>query len=792
MPSLVKQLGDRTYSISVLETAHTHEACTVVLTLDQLKAAMRPTKSSGRTKKDGGAWSPITWRECTDEECADEDRPEHTKRVETHALAVCALVYDCDNAPEDRMGALGARLIELEWVWLLHETYTRGRYRLIIPLGSDVSPEDYAGLWWGVLDTLGLEPYDKETGTGEVDAGCVDLARLSYLPAHPPGEEREAGDGGRVLLDPSTVQASTSRNRPTERASGGQNGPKVEATQGRSDPASTAKSISAADQFPKILDLDQLRGCVANLPPDTRKPLLEALSWKLRLPKGNRENPLHQLTSALTTVLPQEGMGDAWEVVKTIFGHVVDTMVDPTLSPDEYMAKVRHSFERAWEHRENKSAKREAALKFFQPEEGTDEEWRNDLITIKDKDGEPMGYKGCTYNLDAILEHDPNFRTFIQFNDLRRRVEITGGPLKAPKGSGTAALALSNWLQASEYQLHVDRMTCGAAILHAAKRHHFNPVEDYLLGLHWDGKERCKRVLLDYCEARGNEDYIADITRKFFLSAVARALQPGCKVDTVLVLQGIQGTRKTSFVETLAGEWYTTVGNKFTDKDTQMQSTAAWFVEMSELASLSRGTNSHLRGYLTKRFDPIRVPYAETHEDYDRRCVFVGTTNDDQPLIDPDGNRRYWVVACGEINIRALSALRDQIWAEAVHMFRKYQEEMARGVAEQKMEFRWWFTRPEQDVADLENSVFEAENPIEDDINHWLSSPKKKPEFVTCSQLAKLALHMTAERLASDDTILPRISKTLINMGWKKVRRGSTKVGGGGRYWAFELPIDAE
>ena len=576
-----------------------------------------------------------------------------------------------------------------------------------------------------------------------------------------------------------------SRNRPTEQVSRGQPGPTAQA---RSDSAREQNPIGLAEPFQKNFDLEPIRAAVSNMKPELRRPLLDALSWKLRLPKGNRENPLHTLTSTLTAVLPQTGMGGAWEVIKAVFGHVIDTMVDPTLTRDEYMAKVRYSFERAWDHRETKEAKHEALVKFFNPDEGSDNEWRSDLLTTKDANGEPSGVRACTANIDLILEHDENFRGFIQFNDLRRRVEITGGPLKSEKGAGTAALSLSNWLQTSEYSVHVDRMTCGAAILHAAKRHHFNPVEEYLTSLHWDGKPRCARVLLDYCEAQGNTEYLQDITRKFFISAAARALSPGCKVDTVLVLQGIQGTRKTSFVETLAGEWYTTVGNKFTDKDTQMQSTAAWFVEMSELASLSRGTNSHLRGYLTKRFDPIRVPYAEQHEDYERRCVFVGTTNDDQPLIDPDGNRRYWVVACGEINLRALAAQRDQIWAEAVHLFRQYEDEMKRGVSETEMQHRWWFTRPEQDMADLENSLFQAENPIEDDIQNWLRSPKKKPDVVTCAQLAKAALFYTSERLASDDTILSRIGKTLTAMGWRKVRRGTERVGKGGRFWAFELP----
>lgn len=756
-PRPLRQLTDRPYSISLLASAHTHVAHPASLPLEALIKGL--TTYQTRPQKDGGAWSPVTWGECTSEDCEHDGA--HSARSSTAALGVCALVYDVDHASPEQMSALGAALGRLEWIWVLHETFTAGRFRLILPLSADLKPEDYAGAWEGARSALGIE----------VDSSCRDLARLFYLPSHPPGEAREADHGGRRLLDPSELGTTTAHSSPPS---------KIKLTS-----SSAPKTVVAPENSPgNILDLEPVRAAVANLKREVRLPLLEALAFRLRLPKGERENPLHILTSNLTTVLPQRTQEEAWGVVRAVFGHVIDTMVDPTLTPDEYMAKVRYSFERAWELRENKRSQRDAVREFFEPESESEEAWRAKLIPLLDKEGEPCGVKACTANLDLILEHDENFRGHVKFNDLRRRVEVTGGPLKAPRGSGTTALSFSNWLQHSEYEVHLDRMTCGAAILHAAKRHHFNPVSDYLEGLVWDGKPRCARVLLDLCGAQGNERYIADITRKFFISAAARALSPGCKVDTVLVLQGIQGTRKTSFVETLAGEWYTTVGNKIIDKDTQMQATEAWFVELSELASMSKHTLHSLRGYLTKRVDQIRVPYAESHEDYARRCVFVGTTNDDQPLIDPDGNRRYWVVACGEIQIRELAAQRDQIWAEAVHLFREYEKEMAAGVPEQEMQYRWWLTRPEQDVADQENDVFMQDNPIEDDIKMWLTQPKKKPEYVTGSQLAKLALHITSERLTENPGIAQLVGKTLIKMGWSRVRRGTDPK----RYWAYKVP----
>lgn len=745
----------RTFKISLLSGAHTHVAHPATLDLAGLISGL--TRYQARASKDGGAWSPVTWGTCTDEDC-EHDAP-HSARAKTSALGVSALAFDIDHASPEEMCALGAALERLGWVWILHESYTAGRYRLIIPLAADIAPADYPSSWESARSALGVE----------VDSSCRDLGRLFYLPARPPGETREADSGGQTLLDPATLKRVSAQ----------------------APAPSSARVLTLANspdspppEVPKFLDLDALRGAVANLKSDVRRPLLAAIDFRLRLPKGERETPLHVLTSNLTTVMPQQDMGEAWEVVKLLFGHVIDMMPDPTLEPAEYLAKVRSSFERAWDLRENRNAQRAEVKKFFEPEPQAEESWRSRLIPLLDKDGDPCGVKACTANLDLILEHDPHFKGHIKFNDLRRRVEVTGGPLMAPKGSGTTALAFSNWLQTSEYELHVERMTCGASILHTAKRHHFNPVEDYLNALVWDGKPRAARVLLDLCGADGNTRYIEDITRKFFISAAARALSPGCKVDTVLVLQGIQGTRKTSFVETLAGSWYTTVGNKIIDKDTQMQATEAWFVELSELASVSKSTLHSLRGYLTKRVDQIRVPYAESHEDYDRRCVFVGTTNEDQPLIDPDGNRRYWVVACGEVNIAALAAERDQIWAEAVHLFRLHEQEKAAGVPERDMQYRWWLTRAEQDISDMENEVFQQENPIEDDIKLWLTSPKKKPEFVTATQIAKLALHITTERMTENPGIAQLVGKTLINMGWARVRKGTDPK----RYWAFKVP----
>jgi putative DNA primase/helicase len=257
----------------------------------------------------------------------------------------------------------------------------------------------------------------------------------------------------------------------------------------------------------------------------------------------------------------------------------------------------------------------------------------------------------------------------------------------------------------------------------------------------------------------------------------------------VLVLQGAQGTGKTSFVELLAGEWYTTVNTRIDDKDTKMQATGAWFVELSELATAAKSTVEQLRGFLTQRRDQIRLPYGEAIEDFPRRCVFMGTTNADQPLSDSEGNRRYWVVSCGKVATLALAQMRDQLWAEAVYYFRQHEKQVPawqRGqVAETDLTYRWWLTPAEQVEADRENDVYMVESPLDGDLRVWMGKTGRPP-YMTAEDMAKKVWMFTTEQLVRDANIVPRINRYLKALGWKRVRRGADPR----RYWAWVIPTE--
>lgn len=307
-----------------------------------------------------------------------------------------------------------------------------------------------------------------------------------------------------------------------------------------------------------------------------------------------------------------------------------------------------------------------------------DEDWTLKLTRNRDHKVE-----GTLHNLVTILEHDDRLEGLFWLNDSSNQVVMSR---EAPwPGSNreefvdTDSCELAAWLQ------HPDRygMKCGddgvlKAVIAVARRHRRHPIREYLQGLKWDGRPRVECMLIDLFGA-ADTLYSRQASLCFMVGAVARMLwmdpkNPalGAKVDFMLVLEGAQGKRKsTSLGELFGTNWFVDTVDSPSEKDFYQVIQGCWGVEIAEMDSFGKADVTAVKAAITRRTDKFRAPYERMPSSYRRECVFVGTTNDNQYLKDATGGRRFLPVrADGDVDLQRIGELRDQLWAEAVQLFR--------------------------------------------------------------------------------------------------------------------------
>lgn len=276
----------------------------------------------------------------------------------------------------------------------------------------------------------------------------------------------------------------------------------------------------------------------------------------------------------------------------------------------------------------------------------------------------------------------------------------------------------------------------------------FHPVRDYLDGLGWDGTPRVASWLSAYLGAEATP-YTAGIGTMFLVAMVARIYDPGCKADYMMVLEGEQGTLKSSACRVLGGHWYSdNLPDILSGKDVQQHLTGKWLIELSELSALGRAEDNALKSFISRQVEIYRPSFGRRELHQPRQCIFVGTTNKKAYLRDETGGRRYWPVRTGEIAIDALVRDRDQLFAEAVQLYRagtRYWPDRA---------FEREHIKPEQDAR------FEAD-PWEEAIGRWV----ERQADITLTEVAHGALDFQTQRIGTADQ--RRIGGVLMRLGWE-------------------------
>ena len=368
-------------------------------------------------------------------------------------------------------------------------------------------------------------------------------------------------------------------------------------------------------------------------------------------------------------------------------------------------------------------------------------------------------------NAYLILQHAPAWAGVLAYNQFAERIEKLRPPPvvdgeRGPWVDVDASKALV-WLQ----MVWGLGMRNSAVVDEAARMvawdNRYHPVRQWLDALPaWDGVPRLERLMEDVFGAEPN-DYTRHIGKSLLVSAVARVLRPGCKVDEMVVLEGAQGLGKSTCIAELFGpEWYLETSEAPTTKDFYVVMQGNWVVEIGEMQSFSKADINQVKMAITRRDDKYRAPYDRHGSSHPRQCIFIGTTNADTYLSDPTGARRFLPVLCDKADVSQVRFLRLEYWAEALALFRQG--------------FRWW-DYP-KDIASAEQDARYVEDAWEEAIADYLDGKAPAGRYpadcagpmdeVTIMHLLQYALQMDIAKMNKPEQ--RRVADILRRMGWER------------------------
>jgi|GEM_PF-812088 len=342
-----------------------------------------------------------------------------------------------------------------------------------------------------------------------------------------------------------------------------------------------------------------------------------------------------------------------------------------------------------------------------------------------DRLGKPI----CNHsNVVALLTKHPDWEN-VFVNDAFDRVKKVLKPL--PHDGRSASSFIPRQLVDNDYTVvciwlndfgitSVQKSTVMDAVQAVCAQQTFNPLMDYFRGIQKQYPEDDK--LLDdwMCRFLGvnasNEaerKYITAVSRLMLIQAVARAKKPGCKADSVIVLEGEQGTGKSTALRVLFSDKH--FGDQLphmASKDASSYLKGKWGVELAELDFKRKTEVETIKAFISRLTENYRPAFGREEIEVARTCVFIGTTNSDNYLSDETGNRRFLPIKTTSIDIGNLGGHRDRLWAAAAHAYDKGEQywltsevvDLARDQAKQRLEQDPWVETIEERM----NSMAEA------------------------------------------------------------------------------------
>lgn len=346
-------------------------------------------------------------------------------------------------------------------------------------------------------------------------------------------------------------------------------------------------------------------------------------------------------------------------------------------------------------------------------------------------------------NAKKIINH--KFGKKIWYDEFHNKYLTTLSSNRPREWTDHDSLQLAEYLQNEWGLTRISDELCYKAMQLYAMSNKKNEPRDWMARLKWDNQPRIQRF---FDKALGSEqsEYAAAASRNWWISMVARIFSPGCKVDNMVILEGRQGSFKSTALSAVAGPWYAEITGDITSKDFYQALQGKMLVEIGELDSFNKHEVTTIKKVVSTAVDRYRPPYARQSQDFPRQCVFVGTTNEKHYLRDATGARRFWPVATTKIDLDYINRWREELFAEAVHLYKA-------GAS--------WHKMPKSALLEQEDRRDWDE--WENWISEWLFT--KQVTETTVAEVAVQALDIDRERMNRQTQ--NRIARVLRVLGWE-------------------------
>lgn len=371
------------------------------------------------------------------------------------------------------------------------------------------------------------------------------------------------------------------------------------------------------------------------------------------------------------------------------------------------------------------------------------------------------------YNYMQIFTYHPYWGGKLHFDTFANSVAYAGHGLK------DADIArIGHWFGEHYRFAGNQRQVRRDAITAIAEVNAYDPLQQYIATLPaWDDTPRLDTWLAVYCGAEADARN-AWIGTMLLVQMIARAVDPGCMARYVVIFEGAEDTGKSACVRLLGAPWANTFDMSLDSKEAHMAMQGLWVAELSELDSLNRSQETRIKSFLTQTHDSFIPKYANYPVTYARRTVFVGTTNENRYLIGQTGNTRFLPVETGVFDLGGLVAQREQLLAEASHVYQNT--------------LQWW-QAPQALTLTLQEARDDRKktNVYEEALAEWLTGHVQHDDvtrilFTSWEEIAEDFLSLPSKAHWEKTSLQMQIALALRGLGYTNTRR---RIKGDRRHW---------